>query len=218
MSHTRKIKVMPIPKPKPFVLDKSLYHSETNIKNREILEQVLKSLGYSQVGRGSIVGKSETMMADIKVSSDLGFIIRAGDGLELITTGKADLLINKISSVYSYFTCIKNLEKEGYVVKEEKEEGDTFSVLLEKETEEEIKAVEVKARVNNEIKIHSINHEGATECVEVIEKAEESLEIEEVLENEKTYEYAKKRARTKEKEPHKVDRRQRRERKKQRVK
>jgi len=218
MSHTRKIKVRPIPKPKPFALDKSLYHSETNIKNREILEHVLKSLGYSHVGKGSIVGKSETTMVDIKVSNDLGFIRRAGDGLELITTGRADLLINKISSLYSYFTCIKNLEKEGYIVKEKKEEGDTFSVVLEKETEEEIKAVEVEARVNNEIKIHSINHEDATECVEVIEKAEESLEIEEVLENEKTYEYAKKRARTKEKEPHKVDRRRRRERKKQRVK
>lgn len=218
MSHTRKIKVRPIPKPKPFALDKSLYHSETNIKNREILEQALKSLGYSHIGRGSIVGKSETRMVDIKVSSDLGFIIRASDGLELITTGKEDLLINKISSLYSYFTCIKNLEKEGYIVKEKKEEGDTFSVVLEKKTEEEIKTVEVEARVNNEIKIHSINHEDATECAEVIEKAEESLEIEEVLENEKTYEYSKKRPRTKEKEPHKVDRRQRRERKKQRVK
>lgn len=218
MSHTRRIKVRPIPKPKPFALDRSLYHSETSIKNRKLLEQALKSLGYSHVGRGSIVGKSETTMVDIKVSSDLGFIVKAAGGLELLTTGKADLLINKISSLYSYFTCIKNLEKEGYKVKEKKEDGETFSVLLEKETEEEIKAVEVEARVNNEIKIHSINHDDARECVDVIGRAEETLEIEEVLENEKTYEYAKKRPKTKEKEPHKTNRRQRRERKKQRVK
>ena len=183
-----------------------------------MLEQALKSLGYSHVGRGTIVGKSETTMVDIKVSSDLGFIDKASGGLELITTGKADLLINKISSLYSYFTCIKNLEKEGYTVKEKSEDGNTFSVVLEKETEEEIKAVEVKAKMNNEIKIHSLNHEDATECAEVIDKAEETLEIEEVLENEKTYEYAKKRPRFKEKESYKANRRQRRERKKQRVK